>query len=285
MIEKVQKILKRPFPIFETNKEKILLPVALGIFIFVFLSVFQPFGLNKLTENKYLIFMGYGIVSFFVELFFTFGLMSFFRQFYNPQNWTLGRHLVNVLFFIVLLAIFNWLYTVWVDFPGYNPFIPFLIDTLTIGFFPVIFVLLYLERKLRIKNVKLSEKINTIIEKKSDISTSDNEEKTSFITMENKQITSKNLLYVKSLGNYVSIHFTENSKNKKEIVRTTMKQIEIDLGKSEEIVRCHKSYFVNLKKVTKSFGNARALYFQIDEAEAQIPVSRKMAKELAAKIS
>ncbi len=283
MIEKTLKFFNRPFPIFETNKEKIILPVAIGIFIFGFLSVFQPFGLNKLSENKYLIFLGYGIVSFAVEFFFTFGLMNIFNRFYAPQNWTLGKHLVNVLFFIILLALFNWLFTVWVDFPGYNPFVPFLIDTITIGFFPAIFIFLYLERKLRIKNVKLSEKINTIIEEELKVKTTDKKEKTSSVVIKNKNLDSDKLLYVKSLGNYVSICFTENGKSKKEIVRTTMKQIEIDLGKNEEIIRCHKSYFVNLKKVTKSFGNARSLYLQIDEAEAQIPVSRKMAKELTKK--
>jgi hypothetical protein len=53
MIEKALKIFNRPFPIIETNKEKFIFSASLGIFIFGFLSIFEPFGLNKLTENKY----------------------------------------------------------------------------------------------------------------------------------------------------------------------------------------------------------------------------------------
>jgi hypothetical protein len=285
MIEKLLKIFKRPFPLIETNKEKFFLSVAIGVFIFCFLSVFQPFELNRLNEHKYLFFMGYGLVSFSVELFFTFGLMNIFHQFYNPLKWTLGKHLINVLFFIASLAFFNWLFTVWIYYPNYNAFTPFLIDTLSLGFFPVIFIFFYLERKLRIKNIILSEKFNIMIEKKSNLSKIRKENNNSIIRVDNKAIDIKNLLYVKSLGNYVSICFTENGKNKKEVVRTTMKKIENSLGENTSIVRCHKSYFINLKRVTNSLGNARSLYFQIDGAEAQIPVSRKVAKELTAKIS
>jgi len=283
MIEKVLKIFNRPFPIIETNKEKIVLSLTIGVFVFGFLSVFQPFGLNKLNENKYIIFMGYGLVSFATELFITLEVMKLFRRFFDPQNWTLGKHLINTLFFIITFASFNWLFTVWMDFQTYNPFVPFLIDTLAMGFFPMIFIFFYLERKLRIKNIKLSEKINTIIGKKSKVHIIDNKEGTSFIAINGKKIDTKKLLYVKSLGNYVSVCFTVNGNNKKEVIRTTMKQIENSLVENKDIVRCHKSYFVNLKKVSKSLGNARSLYFQIDEAETQIPVSRKIAKEFTAK--
>jgi hypothetical protein len=284
MIEKVLKIFNRPFPIIETNKEKFIFSAALGIFIFGFLSVFEPFGLNRLTENKYLFFLGYGLITFVVELLFTFGLMNVFRKFYTPQDWTLGKHLTNALFFITSLAFFNWLFTVWIDYPNYNPFTPFLIDTLALGFFPMIFIFLYLERKLRVKNINLSQKINTIIEKKGEVDNAGVKKTSPVFSVNDLKINIDDLLYVKSLGNYVSVCFTENGKKKKEVIRTTMKQIENNLTKNNNIVRCHKSYFVNLKKVTNSFGNARSLYLQIGDAEAQIPVSRKIAKELTSKI-
>ena len=44
-------------------------------------------------------------------------------------------------------------------------------------------------------------------------------------------------------------------------------------------------YFINLRKVENSLGNARSLYFQVEGITTQIPVSRKVAKELAAKVS
>ena len=284
MTKNLKDLFNRPFPLVETPTEKFLLSLTIGIFIFLFLSIFQPFGLNKLVGNKYLYFLGYGAVSFFVELFFTFGVMIILKRFYDSEKWTLGKHIINVFFFVISLAFFNWLYTICIDSPNYNPFTPFLVDTLAIGFFPSIFIFLYLERKLRLKNIGISKKINNSFLTISKIS--DNEyEKIPFLKIEGIYINPENFLCVKSLGNYVSLYYIENNKTKKETIRTTMKQIENSLEGNNDIVRCHKSYFVNLKKVTNSFGNARSLYFEIEGIDMQIPVSRKIAKELFTKVA
>ncbi len=286
MLKQLPLFLNRPFPLIETNREKFSLSLTIGVFIFIFLAVFQPFGLNTLGEEKYFFFLGYGFVSFLTELAFTFGLMNLFKNFYDPQKWTLGKHLINVLFFIISLAFFNWLFTVWLDYPKYNPFLPFLMDTITIGFFPSIFVFIYLERKLRMKNVKLSSEINSIFIKDSRNLHKTMEDKIDFqLKIAGINMEAKDFLFIKSLGNYITLYYLENGKQKKETVRTTMKQIENELGNNKEIIRCHKSYFINLQKVTNSFGNARSLYLQIEGVKTQIPVSRKVAKELSGKIS
>ncbi len=279
-------LLKRPFPLIETNREKFTLSLIIGLFIFVFLSVFQPFGLNKLAEHKYLYFFYYGVISFFVELLFTFGLMNLFHNFYNTEQWTLGRHIINVFFFIVALALVNWIFTIAVVDPRHGSFTPFLIDTLAVGFFPSIFVFLYLERKLRLKNIGISEKINKSILITSNIPTEiKTEEKNVLLEIEGIKISPNDFLCVKSMGNYVSMCFTENGKIRREIIRTTMKQIEKSAEMFKNLVRCHKSYFVNLEKVKNSFGNARSLYLEIEGVDMQIPVSRKVAKELFSKVA
>ena len=59
-----------------------------------------------------------------------------------------------------------------------------------------------------------------------------------------------------------------------------MKKIEYDFLENKKIIRCHKSYFVNLSKVKTTSGNARALYLHINELDFQIPVSRNFSKEI-----
>ncbi len=286
MFNSLTDLSKRPFPLIETNGEKFSLSLILGLFIFVFLSVFQPFGLNKLVENKYLYFFCYGAISFFIELIFTFGLMKLFQRFYDSEQWTLGRHIINVFFLIVSLAFLNWLFTVWVVDSKYNSFAPFLIDTLAIGFFPSIFIFFYLERKLRLQNIGISEKINDSFLNISNIpATARVVKKNAILEIEGVKVQPENLLCVKSMGNYVSMCFIDNGEITREIIRTTMKQIEKTVEGNNDIVRCHKSYFVNLKKVTNSFGNARSLYLEIEGVDMHIPVSRKVAKELFSKVA
>jgi hypothetical protein len=283
MLKNLSNVLNRPFPLIETKQEKLFLSLTIGFFIFAFLLIFQPFGFSKLGNEKIVIFIGYGVVTFIVELFFTFVLMNYFNQFYNAERWTLGKHLINVLLLITSLAFFNWLFTVWIKYPNYDSFIPFLVETLAIGFFPLIFIFLYLERKLRLTNLKLSDNLNTNLSVKRQ--NRETAKTPTTINIEGIEINSENFLYAKSLGNYVELNYVSSGEINNEIVRTTMKKIEDRLCVNSEIVRCHKSYFVNIKKVTEALGNARSLYFIIEGVEIEIPVSRKMIKTFLPKVS
>ncbi len=286
MLTGLVNLLNRPFPLIEEKKEKFILSLTIGAFVFAFLIVFQPFGLRELGEFKTLYFLGYGAVTFLVEILFTFVLMKFFHGFYDAEQWTLGKHLLNAFLLIVSLAFFNWLFTIWVVYSKHIPFTPFLADTLAVGFFPLIFIFLFLERRLRLKNIGLSKELNNTFLKHTNISDGKSaESEIPLLKIEGINIKPENFLCVKSMGNYVTLCYLENNKVRKETIRTTMKQIENSVKENADIVRCHKSYFVNLKKVTNSSGNARSLYLEIEGLNFQVPVSRKIAKELFAKVA
>lgn len=59
-----------------------------------------------------------------------------------------------------------------------------------------------------------------------------------------------------------------------------MKNFEALFSDKTKIVRCHKSYFVNLNKVKTTSGNARAFYLHLEELDFQIPVSRNFSKKI-----
>jgi DNA-binding LytR/AlgR family response regulator len=82
------------------------------------------------------------------------------------------------------------------------------------------------------------------------------------------------------MGNYSTIYFIENGLPKKEVIRATMKNIESELSKDKNIVRCHKSFFVNIDKITTTSGNARALYLHLNELDFPIPVSRGFSNNM-----
>jgi len=82
------------------------------------------------------------------------------------------------------------------------------------------------------------------------------------------------------MGNYVTVYFLEGKNVKKEILRTTMKNIETEFKERKQIIRCHKSYFVNLDKVSNTSENARALHLHLYELDFQVPVSRNFSKSI-----
>lgn len=129
------------------------------------------------------------------------------------------------------------------------------------------------------RNIELSKRVNTQLV----LNSSNNSEtaELSFVS-QNVPLDIKfdDFVCIKSMGNYVTLYFMKESKLKKEIIRYTRKKIEDDFVENKKIIRCHKSYFVNLNKVVPTSGKARALYLHIDELDFQIPVSRNFSKDI-----
>ncbi len=280
-MKQIIKILNRPFPIIEDPKEKIISAVIFGVFIFLFLLIFQPFGLNNVEGDKLLYFAGFGLITTVVILFNVFVITNLFKEFFSPEKWTVWKGIVQNLTIIIPIALCNWLYFDLVGKPsGIDYSFPrFIFMTVAVGFFPVVFFIYYLEQKLRIKNLILSEKVNRQISSATEPTQKDDE--LIFKTQSSSiKIKLNNFLCIKSLGNYVTLYFMQENKLKKETIRMTMKKIEEDFSDNKKIIRCHKSYFVNLDKVVTTSGNARALYLHLEELNFPIPVSRSFSKAI-----
>ena len=58
-------------------------------------------------------------------------------------------------------------------------------------------------------------------------------------------VAKENLLYIESADNYICIWYIKNEQLKKQLMRITMKEISEQLAETN-IVRCHRSYMVNL---------------------------------------
>ena len=65
----------------------------------------------------------------------------------------------------------------------------------------------------------------------------------------------------------------------KELLRLTLLNFLEKVDPDKNIVRCHKSYIVNLDKVENVHGNARSLMLEIKGLDFEIPVSRSFPRE------
>ncbi len=251
-----------------------------GTIVFLFLSIFQPFGLDSVESNKILYFGGYGLITTLSTLFNMFVVMKLFKFFFVLEKWTVWKSYIHNVFIILFISFFNWLYYITFEKPvdsDYS-FFQFIFITLAVGIFPSFFSIFFLEQKYRKINLLLSQKVNNHLNLNS--SNNSNIEDLTF-NFPNSQISIKvnNFVCIKSMGNYVTLYFLEDGNLKKEIIRTTMKKIEDDFTDNKIIIRCHKSYFVNLNKVVTTSGNARSLYLHLNELDFQIPVSRSFSKD------
>ncbi len=93
-------------------------------------------------------------------------------------------------------------------------------------------------------------------------------------------IKSRDILFVESTDNYVTIHTAEKGKIKKIMLRNTMKRLEKEL-EGTLIQRCHRSYMVNFENIKLVKLISTNLYIYLDAPEEfRIPVSRTYAEHV-----
>ena len=93
-------------------------------------------------------------------------------------------------------------------------------------------------------------------------------------------IKSRDILFVESTDNYVTVLTNEKGKLKKIMLRNTMKRLEKEL-EGTLIQRCHRSYMVNFEniKLVKLISANLYIYMDFPE-EIRIPVSRTYAEHV-----
>jgi hypothetical protein len=288
------KIFRQPFPHNNSLKSLLITAIGFGVFITVFLLLFRPFELYKVS-NQLLIKSSiiFGLVTFGCIFIPNFILNYFFPQLFNEQKWTTGKQIINIGAILVLVGLVNYLLSSllfnsalnWKNALYYQGI------AVTIGLLPIIIYTLYkqnhwlhqfkdeaavLQKKLEEKRgIELPEKqttesvTNVPIHFESDNQT------------ENKTIDARYLYYIEAASNYIKIYFELKGKLTYSIVRTTMKKATETVNPYSFLFRCHRAYIVNLDKIEQVEGNAQGYKIRLQGSENLIPVSRNLNREFS----
>ena len=93
-------------------------------------------------------------------------------------------------------------------------------------------------------------------------------------------VGAERVISIESAGNYVTILYDNDGKLVRYSLRNTLKSIE-EICKANGLVRCHRSYFVNLNKIKIIRRNSEGIFAEIDHSGVEdIPVSKTYAPEL-----
>ena len=99
-------------------------------------------------------------------------------------------------------------------------------------------------------------------------------------------IVLENLLYVDSADNYATIHYLNKGKLSHYLIRNSLKWIEENLTKETSLVRCHRSYIVNLDNVKVLRKTKEGIYLELDLLNVpDIPVSKTYYERVMTKFS
>ncbi|MBK9413892.1 MAG: LytTR family transcriptional regulator DNA-binding domain-containing protein [Bacteroidetes bacterium] len=275
-------LLNQPYPFSLSQKKKLIQAFMFGLFVFLFLAIFQPFGLlSYKSESKLLHILGYGAITSFSMLLSNSAFTFIFPKWYNFKSWTVGKNIVYILWMFLFIGMNNWIYSVLLGFWGFSikAFFIFQAITLLIGVFPVTistFIIYHNRLKAALQE---AQSLNQNIQAHQEV----NEKLVVKIPSQNKSedlsVELDNLLYVKAVENYVEVCLN----NKKVILRNTLKAVEQSLADFPHFKRCHRSYLVNLQKIKSFSGNAQGLSLRFEAPDAEeIPVSRAYVPQIKA---
>ena len=157
--------------------------------------------------------------------------------------------------------------------------------TFTILVFPYVIVALYAELKDR--DTRIAKNMITI--EKYASGQIGREDSTLPFLDEKKAlklaVTANAILYVEAADNYVNICYLNNDKLVRFPLRSSMRSIE-QICESNNIVRCHRSYYVNLRKIRAIQKGPDGLFAELTYATApHIPVSTTYSETVTGKFS
>lgn len=94
-----------------------------------------------------------------------------------------------------------------------------------------------------------------------------------------------NLLYIESQDNYVKVYYTSLGKLQSYLVRCKLKTIEDNFAGEGLLMRCHRSYIVNISKVKILRRDHNSYVVDLDHSgTTPIPVSKKYFESFAASL-
>ncbi|NIJ44791.1 hypothetical protein FHR24_001230 [Wenyingzhuangia heitensis] len=278
MVEQFKTWCNKPYFLIDNTSIKLTMVLGVGLFTYLFLFIFQPYGIERIVKTNHFLIAGYGAlvsVSLFISYFV---LPKLFPFYFSVKSWTVQKEALFLLISFIIISSSNYFYhTIYVAqyLPNFS-FLRFVSVVFSIGVFPVFFIIFMIERYLyRKHNIPTQKIIETIRKERKELIEipSDNLKEAPLV------LDIDSIIYAQSNNNYTTIFFIENKKKKKELIRITLKKVAIILEKYPQFVRCHRSYLVNKDEIFKVEGNARSLQVYLKQTDDILPVSRSFPKE------
>ena len=258
-----------------------------ALFALLFINIFQPFGSRnwypEVSDFNYFVFSSLIILTGMLVVVISRMFMLYFVRAHSINFWQFS---VWILFEILAMSLFYALFTKFIPKEGLNrDFIEIIqkctINTGLILLLPYSISWLFFSWKEKNRLIeKLQVEETNGVNTKSMIGFSDEKGELKISVM------LENLLYIDSADNYATIHYLNKSKLSHYMIRNTLKWMDENLTKETLLVRCHRSYIVNLDKVKVLRKTKNGIYLEMDaENTPDIPVSKTYYERFMNKFS
>lgn len=276
-------VLFKKVPQYLLEKRNLIIMVLfVSIFAIGFINVFKPFGsinwVHKgMSNSLYLAWSTLLVAIGMVVVAISRVIMFHYSR--KPGKKILNLHYIIWIFVELLLlsGAFTFLAILTEVGPAQDPVEIYknaLENTLFILCIPYLLCILFFSYQER--SAKLKELMNENIGFKS----------SSLISIRDSRgvlqlsVAKENLIYIESADNYICIWYLKNEQLKKQLMRITMKDISEQLADTN-IMRCHRSYMVNLDLVKVMRREKENLFLELGVPNVkEIPISKTYGEQV-----
>lgn len=258
--------LKQPFHLLDRKKNRWLLVIVTGIYVVLFMNLYLPFSVDRWYNNEtvplFIILSSFGLIGMAVLMISQLVIREILKiravKIYGIILWFLVE--------LALLTVTMYLIYGTAGLQGEDRINEIFLSfkyTLLVIIIPYAGVLFYLY------STQQGENIDTLLTAANHLVNILDENGELHMAVDLEQI-----LYLRSADNYVAVYFFKDGKVKKELVRTSLKRLETELDEFP-IRRCHRSFMVNMKKISVSMKSNQGLSLALkDYSDESIPVSK-----------
>ncbi len=274
LLSQVRQFLSNTYQKPVSPQEILRIAVGVGLFVSLFLIVFQPFGFSKVQSPfKFWYIGGFGLVSFLVVS--STGLLLY-PFLFGKRSLMLWESILWDSFTLLMVAIGNYGYMLFLF--GFRQgsmsfFAVMLFFTFLVGLFPITFLALYQYIDYLKNDQKLSPGEDTPVYPSTILCLKSGQTKDYF------EIQSEKLSYLEASDNYVTLYYWEEGQLQQKLMRITLQKA-LDQLPSHGFFQCHRSFVINLLGVASLEGNAQKMQVRLKGQDTRIPVSRRRIAEL-----
>ncbi|MEM7186911.1 MAG: LytTR family DNA-binding domain-containing protein [Bacteroidota bacterium] len=272
--------LQTSYPFEHAVSDKRNTILSLSLFASLILLLLQPYGFVPM--NQMVMSAGYLVISVGLFALNFYGFPKAFPQWFEESKWSVQRALLFLLYNFFVIGLWTHVFRALVI----KNDIAYLISgeellvglgkIMGIGLGASVLLILIRYNVLARKHLQVSQELNRQLREELHQLAPISAEETIELLLENKSVVFKRaeLNYIKSEGNYVSLHLASVENRTPKLYRARMKETEEALAKFPEFFRCHRSFLINLNRIESSHGNSQGLFIKVIGDTSRIPVAR-----------
>ncbi|GHV51828.1 hypothetical protein FACS1894181_14270 [Bacteroidia bacterium] len=217
-----------------------------------------------------------------------------FKRFYDPENWTVGKELLNNAFVLLTIGLGNFFFDLCIYRrpPGvwFKSLAVYLFVTCIVGIIPVLVIHFIVRNnglKQRLADAREMNRrlVERLAHQPARPLQAGKPVHLAGSTKEAVSLYPGDIIYLEASGNYVKVNYLAGESVKQKQLRATLSQVEKDLQPYASIMRCHRAFMVNTAYINNVEGNSQGFRLQLRVSRAAVPVSRSYTKTLLEKMN